>query len=198
MARIKSIAEIVYRRINPNGGDEVGNYLGEFIATAKLQYATLLWKLNREDKYRDGVNEVPSEILQTAELEVIKNEADITHLKPLRNFGGNIWLQNVGQFDCGGCKYTVMSNREYNLLCNDPSRNENDKAVVPIGNKLIFKDGLHRKDETVNIIYAGNGSNFEDDLEIQEAVGGMLLEELLKFYGQKAPEDKSNNSNPNN
>lgn len=198
LTKLKSIAEIVYRRVNPNGGNEVGNYLGEYLATAKLRYATILWKLARENKAMGGENEIPNELLRTAELEVENNEADIKNIKAYKGFNSISWLQHVGQFGCdSGCTYTVMDFNKYRLLCSDVSRNLKDKSAVPFGNSIMFFDGLHKNDTKINIIYAGDGSDIDNEFLVDDSIGGMILDELLKFYGEKVEENKSNNSNPN-
>jgi hypothetical protein len=62
MANLKSIAELAYRQVFPYKGDEVPSMFAEFLETAKLLYATELWKQNRADKAAGLGDNVPSNL----------------------------------------------------------------------------------------------------------------------------------------
>lgn len=194
MASLNSIAELVYRQINPNFGDENGNLLAEYIASANLLYATQLWKINRDDNYREGQNSLPSNLLTPVTLEIVNNEVDLTDVPAFFSMPNNSWLQSLGGFECGICEYDIMDLNKYKLLCNDDSM-VNSKPAVIVGKKIKFPKGTYGKKDEIELIYAGSSVN--SDFEIDDVIGGMIRVSLFELYSKKFMEDKTNNSNPN-
>lgn len=192
---LQAVAELVYRQVNPNPKDESPSTLAEYIESAKLRFAYRTWERNRLNKSMGEGNVVDGALVRSYDMTVVDKKASIAEISPLRMLTDNMWIQSVGGISCGGCQYTVMDINSYKLLCDDESRNpEYDKAAVPVGSSILFPDGAHA--ETVELIYVNDGSDVEDDMDVDGSIGAMVQSDLFALYSKQFKEDKSNNSNP--
>ena len=197
MGSLQSYAELAYRQVYPNPNDETNITKEEFIETAKGEYAYGVWEQNRADNYQLGENNIPPTLLTNIELIVKDKIADISHVKAMRSLPNNTWIQQIGEFECDGCKYIIMDLNKYKLLCDDDSRTDLDKIVIPLGKSLRFPDGTFEKDGKVQMIFANLGTSVDEELEIDDAIGAMVRRKLVEIYLKKSMEDKTNNSNGN-
>lgn len=193
MANLLSIAELAWRQVFPNPSTRTATKLAEFIATAKLEYAWNLWRISKEDKRNDGDWEVPSSLLRRSKITVIEDEADISHLAIFRGFDGDVWIQNLGGIGCE-CNYTRQSVNLSRILCDDDYTG-NSRPYIVMGNIIDFPYGTHRKE--LDIIYATNGEDMEDTIEVDDNIGGLVRNRLVEIYSNKQMADKTNNDNPN-
>lgn len=197
MGSLQSYAELAYRQVYPNPNDETPVTLVEFIETAKGEYAYGVWELNRADVYQLGENNIPPTLLSEYELEVKDKVADISKVKAMRSLPNNTWIQQIGSFDCEGCKYLIMDLNKFKLLCDDDSRTPFEKIVVVLGKTLRFPNGTFEEDGKVPMIFANLGTELDEELEIDDAIGAMIRRKLVDMYSKKAAEDKTNNTNGN-
>lgn len=195
MANLLSIAELAWRQLFPNPGDENAVSREEFIATAKTEYAYQLWLKIKQDKVQYGESEVPSYLLSQVDLPIVDNAMDISELKILRSIDQELWLQDIGGFNCK-CTYIKSTQSMSKVLCDDDSLPEDAKTYYPIGKKIIFPAGTHA--DTLSITYANSGEKIDDMIEIDDMVAGLIRRSLIEIYGGKmGQEDKTDNSNSN-
>lgn len=194
MGSLQSYAELAWRQVYPNPNDETNITKAEFIETAKGEYAYGVWEQNRVENQM-GENNIPPTLLSEIELEVKDKVADISHVKAMRSLPNNTWIQEIGEFECKGCKYLIMDLNKYKLLCDDDSRNEFEKIVIPVGKTLRFPNGTFEQDGKVPMIFANLGTDVDEELEIDDALGSVVRRKLVDIYSRKAVEDKTNNTN---
>lgn len=195
MTTLYSIAEQFWRQRFPNPSDETSVRLEEVIATAKSEYAYQLWVKAMAEKKANGIYEVPSYLLSEAEIDVVNREADLSHISPLKSLDNDEWIQSLGDLDCG-CTYVRTTPRLIRLLCDDNNLGSDTRRYVVIGNKIKFIDGAHKA--KLPIVYANSGEDIEEEMPIDDAMGGMLRRGLIEIYGGGIGlEDKVNDSNPN-
>lgn len=192
MANLLEIAEVSWKQLFPNPTDENAISKEEFIATAKTEYATQMWIQAKNEKNSEGYFNIPSYLLTEAELEVKNNEMDISSLKILRGLPEEMWLQNIGGIVCD-CSYVKSNINLAQLMCDDDSLGDNFRTYYVVGNKIKFPKGTHST--KLPIIYANNGERVDNNIEIDDAIGGIVRRMLIEIYGGKiGKEDTSNNS----
>lgn len=195
MASLKETAELAWRQLNPNPGDETSLEVEEFIATAKSEYA---WQMQLEywnQKQREGEAVMPSHLLTEVELPVKDNKMDISKLNIFRNFFADIWLVNVGGIGCD-CLYIKSDPNMSQLLCGDDSKPDEARTYYPLGKAIVFPNGVHKN--PLPIIYANRGDELDDDIEIDDGIAAIVRTRLIDIYGGKTgQEDVTNNTNSN-
>lgn len=192
MANLLSIAELTWRQLFPNPKDEVKALKGQFISDSKTEYAYQLWLKILESKREDGNIEVPSYLLSEKEIDVEDGVMDLSGLSIMRSLPFEIWLQNIGGINCN-CQYVKSNINLSQVLCEDDSLDDTAKPYYAIGKKIKFPKGVHKNKLT--IIYANNGEEIDGEIEVDDAVGGIIRRSLLELYaGKIGPEDKTNNS----
>lgn len=192
MANLLSIAEQVWLQIYPKATDETKTTKEEVIATAKSEYAYQLWLKLMAERREEGYLEVPSYLLSEIDLPVVDGEMDISSLKIMRGLPSEIWLQKVGEIDCK-CKYVKTTLNMAQVLCDDDSLADTDKLYYPVGKKIKFPKGVHKS--PLEIIYANSGEKVDDNIEVDDIIGGVVRRSLLEIYlGKVGPEDKTNNT----
>lgn len=192
---IQAIAELVHGIAYPQGGDEVKISLEDFIESAKLRFAYRTWERNRLNKNMGDGNTIDSSLLAPTKIKVKKSRASISHISPMRGLEADMWIQRIGGVSCGGKEFSVMTENQYKLLCDDDSRMDCDSAVIVEGNVLFFPDGL--KDMELDLIYATDGTEMDSEIEIDNSIGAVVQSDLISLYVRTPQEDKSNNSNGN-
>lgn len=190
--RLKAIAELAWRQMSPNPSDEVAITKEEFIASAKTLYAYEMWLFSKTEKRDEGMFELPTEILTESEpLPVVDDAIDISGLKILRAFAGDIWLQNIGGLTCT-CKYVKSTVNRSQLLCGDDSLGNGARTYYIIKDKIYFPKGAHAK--ALSIIYADMGT-IDDNVEVSAGIGAIIRQKLVDLYiGKTGKEDETNNS----
>jgi hypothetical protein len=195
MANLKEIAELAWGQLFPNPGDETAVDREDFVATAKSEYAYQLWRKIKEDKREYGQCDIPSYLLSEAELEVSGSEMDISGLKIMRSIDQELWLQDVGGLNCE-CVYVKSTVNHNKALCDDDSLPDDARTYYPLGKKIVFPKGVHKT--PLKIIYANNGEDIDDMIEVDDAIAGIVRRSLIEIYGGKTgKEDKTDNTNPN-
>jgi hypothetical protein len=184
---------LAWRQLFPNPNDETAISKEEFITTAKSEYALQIWIQAKQEKREEGFYNVPSNLLTEITLPVKDNFVDISGLDILRGLPSEIWLQNVGGIG-SKCVYVKSTVNTSQLLHDDDGLADTDKTFLVIGKKIIFPRGV--QGETIPIIYANSGGSVEGDIEIDDAIGGIIRTRLIEIYGGKiGVEDETNNSN---
>lgn len=192
MANLKSIAEQAWAQLFPRPNDEEAVDREDFLATAKSEYAFQLWKKLKEDKLLYGESDIPSYLLSEAELDVSDNVMDISSLKIMRSIDQELWLQDIGGIACE-CTYVKSTLNNTKILCDDDSLPDDTKTFYPMGKKIIFPKGVHTS--PLKIIYANNGEDIDGEIEVDDAVGGIVRTRLIEIYGGRiGVEDKQNDS----
>ncbi len=190
---LNEIAELSFRQVFPNPGDETRIKKEEFISTARSIYAFEMWKMQMAEKALEGWFNIPSYLMTEETLDVVNNEIDISKLKILRSLTGDVWLQNIGGLTCE-CEYVRSTVNHTMLLCDDDSLPE--RTYIVVGNKIKFPKGVHT--DKLPIIYANNGSKVDENIEIDDAVAGIVRVRLVELYlGKTGVDDRTNNSNSN-
>lgn len=194
MANLLSIAEQAWSQLFPRPGDEEAVDREDFVATAKAEYAYQLWLKMKADKRETGEVDVPSYLLSEASLEVVDDEMDISDLKIMR-LDSEMWLQNVGGTNCQ-CVYVKTTLNSNKILCEDDSLPDDYRTYYPIGKKIKFPKGVHKT--PLEIIYANNGQDVDENIEVDDAIGGVVRRSLIDIYaGKVGREDDQNDSNSN-
>lgn len=195
MANLKEIAELAWGQLFPNPGDENAVDREDFIETAKTRYAYEMWRKIKEDKREYGECDIPSHLLEEAELSVADNEMDLSTLEIMRGIDEELWLQDVGGISCE-CTYIKSSVNKWKLLCDDDSLPDDARVYYPLGKKLVFPLGAHAN--SVKIVYAKRGEDVDDVIEVDDVIGDIVRRGLIDTYGGKVgAEDKKNDSNSN-
>lgn len=191
---IKEIAELEYRRLYPTSGDKPPVTLVEFVRTATYEYAyqALLFAWN--EKNREGHFFVPSHFIDNKTLEVKDNKINIEGIGALTSLPSEVWLQSIGNIgtDCTFVKFTFNS---WQTLGNkDSSLDDTDVPYYAMKKEVIFPKGV--KEKKLTVYYASGMAG--DDVEIDGALGAIVMRKLAEIYGNRIPKDVTLNDNPNN
>lgn len=196
MANLNSVAELAWRQLFPNPGDEAALTKEEFQETAKLEYAYQLLLFYYKERREFGLFIFPSYMLNEIELPVVDNEVDIKELTIFRSLPSDLWLQNVGGVACK-CTYVKTDVNMAQLMCDDDSLDSDYLTYYVVNNKIKFPDGVHQN--PITIIYANRGDKLNGFVEVDDALAGIVRTRLVEIYGGKiGKEDDTNNSNSNN
>lgn len=191
MANLLSIAEQAWSQIFPRPNDEEAVDKGDFVATAKSEYAFQLWRKIKEDKREYGEADIPSYLLSETELDVTDNVMDISSLKIMRSIDQELWLQDIGGMNCE-CLYVKSTLNNSKLLCDDDSLPDDARTFYPLGKKIIFPRGTHS--DKLKITYANSGEEIDGMIEVDDAVGGIVRSRLIEIYSRIGQEDTQNDS----
>lgn len=190
---LRSIAELSYRQIYGDSNDETSLEVEDFIESAKALYATEVMLQAFRERREDGSYNIPSYITKEAEFDVKDNEIDISSLKILRSVPNEMWLINIGGLTCK-CKYVKSTITQSELLCDDDSLPSDIRTYYVVGKNIRFPKGAHAA--KLPIIYADNGSDLDDSIDVEDALGGIVRIKLMELYnGKIGREDKTNNTN---
>lgn len=193
MADLKSISQVCYDQLYPNATMQTSIKVEHFIEEAKIRYAWEMFRMSKEVKRAEGEWEVPSALLRQSNLDIIDNEADISDLKIFRSFDGDMWIANIGGIG-SDCNYIRMSVNQSQMLLDDEYTGNGHPYTI-IGKTIIFPKGTHKK--TVPMIYASNGEDLDDKIEVDDAIGALVSDYIYKKFSGKLPEDRSADSNSN-
>ena len=197
MANLLEIAQLVWEQIYPKPGNETTVTREQVVATAKTEYAYQLWIKIKQDKAEYGETDIPSFLLSENEMPIENNEMDISELDIMRGLDLEMWLQDINDGIPCKCKYIKTTLNKSKALCDDDALPDDAKIYYPVGNKIKFPLGANGA-KKLNIIYANNGDEVDEEIEIDDVVGAMVRRSLLEIYlGKIGPEDKKNDSNSN-
>lgn len=197
MATLQEICELVWQQLTPNGKDEAAIKKEAVIARGRYEYAYQFWLKWKAEKREEGEFQVPSYLLTEKSFSVENDVIDMTDEQIMRGLEeGDTWLQNIGGINCV-CSYVKSSVNLAQAFCGDDSLADDQRTFYVIGKKIKFPNGTHAKE--LPIIFANMGQNVDGETEIDDVLGGVISRTLLEIYlGKVNPEDKTNNSNPNN
>lgn len=192
MADLKSIAQVNYDQIYPNATSQTSVKVEHLIEEAKTRYAWELFKIGKETKRADGEWEIPSDLWREANIEVEDNEADLSGLNIFRSFEGDSWVGNIGGLgsDCKYMRLTLNLSQAF-----DDEYLGNSRSYIVVGEKIKFPQGAHKS--PLPIIYATNGGDLDEEIQVDDAVGALVSDYLFKKFSGKLPEDRSADSNTN-
>lgn len=193
MANLLSIAELCYRQFFPNPTPQTAQKLDEFIETARGEYAYQTYLMSRAEKRENGEWEVPASLLRQADLDVKDNKADLSTLSIFNSLEHGSWIQSIGSMS-EDCKYIRQSANLNAML--DEDYVGNAKPYLIVGNTALFPMGVHSS--KVPIIYASNGEDIPDEINVDDALAGIIRRSLMEIYQLKYPVDVTNNNNSNN
>jgi hypothetical protein len=196
MAALKSICEVAYRQVFPNPSDEAAVTVEEFIETGRSEYAYQMLLMYWKERREEGFYDIPSNLLSSIKLDVKDNRADISQLGIFRGFPSDIWLQNVGGIGCK-CKYVKTTVNMVQLTGDDDSLPDEARTFLPLGQEIIFPQGVH--ENPITIVYTNMGENVDGDIEIDDTIAAIVRTRLNEIYLGKIPkEDVTNNSSSDN
>jgi hypothetical protein len=191
---LQAVAELAFRQVYPNPSIQNKTHLAEFIQTAKLIYADRMYYDAKEKMATEGEFEVPSNLLVAVNLPISGDTIDISGLKIMRSLDKENWIINVGGIDCG-CEYVKHTLNTAKLLCNGEYDGKM-KPYIPFSNYIKFPKGIHGNKKEIEIIYASDGTDLENGVEINEVIGNFVRVRLLDIYlGKTGKQDKTNNNN---
>jgi len=192
---LKEVAEVAWLQLFPGGADEPTVDREDFVSTAKSEFAFQLWRKIKEDKFLYGESDIPSYLLTETELDVVNDEIDLKDLHIMRSIDQELWLQDVGGMNCE-CMYIKSTVNNWKALCDDDSLPDDAKVFYPLGLKVKFPLGTHAN--KIAITFAKSGEDIEDNIEVDDAIAGIVRRELINIYGNKlGVEDEKNDSNSN-
>ena len=192
---LQAVAEIAWKQIFPNPGDETAITKEEFIETALLQYSWEVWRNAKEDKRSEGFYNVPSNLMSNKSLKVVDNKVDLTGLNILRALPNDTWLIKVGGF-LSKCNYIASTINTTQLLQDDDSLPDDARTYLVVGNEILFPKGVHTN--PIPVIYANNGIGTDaEEVEVDDMLGAIVRTKLIDIYGRKGTEDETNNNNAN-
>lgn len=195
MANLLEVANLAFNTVFPIPNEKTANSLEEFIAQAKIQYASSMWIYRQEQIATDGYFQMPSDLLTEIELDVNEKEIDLSKLEYLAALPNDLWLQNVGGINCE-CKYVKTTYNLAQLLCDDDSMNDSDHLFYILGKKIKFLKEPHKS--KLPITYANTGTRLnEREIEVNDYVAEKVGTKLLQIYGKRMPVDDTNNQTPN-
>lgn len=194
MENLLSICELAYRQMFPVPRDKTSITLEEFIATGKTEYAASMWIYRQELISTEGIFDMPSELISEVEFDVVDNEIDLKDITYLSSLPGDIWLQNVGGFNCE-CKYIKTTLNMMQLFGEDDDTKEPNSYLYYIqGKKIKFPNGTHKK--KLPVIYANMGEGLDSEMiEVNAFVASKVRLKLRQLYGEKMPVDNTNDQN---
>jgi hypothetical protein len=185
-----TIAELVWRQINPPGTDEAKNTLEEYVERAKDEYANVAfntWLQLRNDSDLSIVEQLlvrkKYDVKQDAE--GLFSELDHNVLD---------FPRDMGVFKVQPPKQRPMTKTTLgtmDLYKGDPG----EKVYYRIGKKIFYPEGFDNpatKDVMITIV----ASDFiDDDLQVPEIFAKPIQDALMKAYGSTigVKEDLSNN-----
>lgn len=125
-------------------------------------------------------------------MEVVDSVMDLSGLKIMRSLPFETWLQAVGDIDCD-CRYVRSTLNLSQILCDDDSLSDSYVPYYAVGKKIKFTKKVHKS--PLKIIYANSGESIDGNIEVDDAVGGMVRRSLVELYGGRVgKEDKTNNT----
>lgn len=196
MANLLEIANVAWLQLYPLGSGRAPVTKEEFISTAKTEFAYQQLLMAWQEKAVEGFFNVPSYLTTEVELEVKDDEMDISGLDILRSLPQEVWLQNIGGLTCE-CEYVKTNVNLAQVLCDDDSMGENVRTYLVVGKKIRFPMGVHKTPLT--LMYANSGKDTDGNIEVDDAIGGIVRTRLIEIYGGKVGvEDDTNNSNSKN
>ena len=192
MAGLKSIAQVNYDQIYPNATSQTSVKVEHLIEEAKIRYAWELFRVGKESKRVDGEWEIPSDLWREALIDIVNNEADISELNVFRSLEGDSWVGNIGGIgsDCKYMRLTLNLSQSF-----DEDYLGNSKSYIVVGSKIKFPQGTHKK--SLPIVYATNGNDLDDEIQIDDAIGALVSDYIYKKFSGRLPEDRTLNSNSN-
>jgi hypothetical protein len=190
---LKAVAEDVWLQVT-SISDEPRIEQEQVEQNAKSEYAWQMLQMYWREKKENGEYPMPSYLLRETELKIVNDEANIEDLAVLRSIPCDLWIQMVGTFSC---LYTKTTVNQAQLMEGDDALGDNAKTYFVVGNKFKFPKGVHSN--KIPLIYANDGSDLDaDDVQVDDAIAALVRERLLASYiGKIAPQDVTNNSNPN-
>lgn len=195
MASLFSIANLSFRKCFPNPSDDTDLEVEDFIESAKAIYSYQMLLFYWKQRNEEGEFNLPSNLLQESEIDVVNNKADISKLSIFNSLPNDLWLVNIGGLGCE-CHYVKSDVNKSQLLCDDDSLSDNSRIYIPVGKEIRFPQGVHKT--PIKIIHASLGENIDEDIEIDDALAAVVRDKLDDMYlGRIANEDVTNNSNPN-
>lgn len=191
---LKSLVESAWLQLG-GGTDESRIKLEAMIEDAKGLYAWEMLQWAWKERREEGFYLIPSHLSTEVELPVENNEIDISSLKMLKYLPQEMYLQNIGGLTCE-CEYIKTTINQAQLMCDDDSLPDNSKTYLIVGKKIKFPKGAHAN--KLSIIYANDGTDIDDSLEVEDAMAGVVRVRLIELYaGKTIPEDKTNNTTSN-
>lgn len=194
MSNLKEIAQVSYDQVYPNASIQTSIKVEHFIVAAKARYAWELFRISKEERRSEGEWEIPSTLWRESDIEVKDDKADISLLNIFRSFEGDVWIGNIGGINCE-CNYLKKSVNLAQILCDD-EYNGNARPYYVVGKSIKFPAGVHSP--TLPMIYASDGTDLDDDIEIDDMIGDLIGNYLVQRFSNRMPEDRTANSNSNN
>lgn len=193
---LKEICELSWQQIFPEGQVTTPIPKESFIRTGYAEFAFFTWVAYLNEKNQEGYAETPSYLLTEIELDVVKNEMDISDLKYFKSLPQEVWLQKIGEEGCK-CKYVKSTVNLNQLLCDDDSLDDATRTYYVLGKKIKFPKGVHKT--PLSLTYANMGEDANGSIEVDEAIASQIREKLNQIYlGKVALADVTNNNNVNN
>lgn len=192
MADLKTIAQVNYDQIYPNATSQTSIKVEHLIEEAKLRYAWELFRISKETKRTDGEWEIPSDLWREANIAITNREADVSSLNIFRSLEGDTWIGNIGGIN-SDCQFIRLSMNMRQSFDDDYSGNA--IPYVVIGTKIKFIKSVPGK--SLPIIYASNGTDLDDEINVDDAIGALVSDYLFKKFSGRLPEDRTADSNTN-
>jgi hypothetical protein len=190
---IWTIAELVWRQLNPGGKEEAKHTLEEYVETAKDEYADIAfstWLQLRNDKDLSLIEN----LLHRQEFEVKENsegkysELDISIMDLPRDMG----VFRVQPPKQGPMTKTTLGTKD--LFQGDPG----EYTYYRTGTKVFYPDGFAIPETKKVLITYVSSDLIDDDLSVPEIFASRISNALRKAYGPtlNIPADTTNNKNP--
>lgn len=195
MSTINQIAELAWRIKFPRPSDEIKNMKEEFVESAKIIYAGVIWEIYQRSQ-TDSEKNIWDGMLDVKIFDVdFTNGIPVVVLDiPIVSLPRDIGIYRVLPLAPGCEAMTKTTIAVQDIFSNDPDPNG---KYYRIKNDIYFPKGFPSKAvKQVQIAYVSTGK-INGDEEVVSSVGEIIMRRLVELYSADRKVDDTNNQNAN-
>lgn len=197
MFDIRSIADLVYKRLNPGGSNEFPHEYEEVLETVKMKYGYMVW-LNHFQGMKDPDLKITFESLikpVTKKIEFDESGMFITLDNGVIDLPRDASITNVRPKRLGCANLVKTTASSYQMY----AKSTISKSYYRIGKVIRFPYGMPASDITEVEAFVVSTGAITDDIIVSDAYADQIREATIKDYlGEIGlPEDKIIDKNPN-
>lgn len=198
MKSIRAVAELAWRQLNPQPGDEVLTLKEEMIETAKNEFAGQAW-VQYVNARKEGDKAIFESMLRR---KVYLPEESVEGLfvqldETIIDLPNDEGIRLVAAVTKGARPFTKGRLESHNLFADD----HGEKTYYRLQDKIFFPDGLNVPGSkiSVSVLLVTAGALNEDDLLVPAHMASAIHDALLQKYQptRNIPSNVTNDQNPN-